>query len=96
MSTKAWRDANPEYHKRYQIEYCKNNPEKIRAKQKRYDAANREKRAAFHKAYCKANPEKMRALYAKGFWRRTLGPDAPPELIDAYALWTMVRRELRK
>ena len=96
MSTKAWREAHPEYDKRYQKEYRKNNPEKIRAIQKKYRAANREKNAAYFRAYCKANPEKMRMLYAKGSWRKTLGPDAPPELIDAYVMWTMVRSELRK
>ena len=96
MSTKAWRDAHPEYNKRYQKEYRKNNPEKIRAIKKKYNAANREKNAAYHKAYCKANPEKMRMFYAKGSWRYCLGPSAPPELIDALAMWSMVRRELNK
>ena len=96
MSTKAWREAHPEYHKRYQKEYRKNNPEKIRAIKKKYNAANREKNAAYHKSYCKANPEKMRMFYAKGSWRYCLGPSAPPELIAALAMWTMVRHEIRK
>ena len=68
------------------------NREKMLAAAKAYREANREKIAASLKAYREAHPEKI----AAAMWRHRLGPDTPPELIEARALWSMVRRELRK
>jgi hypothetical protein len=91
-SSHAWYEANCEKMRAYSKAYRKANLEKVLANLNAWRAANPEKTAANHKAYFEANCEKITARQ----WRRALGPDAPPELIAARAMWTLVRRELRK
>ena len=92
MSTKAWYEANREKTAARNKAWYEANPEKVLAIKKAYREANPEKVLAASNAYREANPEKAAARQ----WRYDLGPDAPPELIEARTMWTLVRRELRK
>ena len=87
-----YHEANRERILTYQKELRKANPESILASQKAWYRANPEKAAAWAKTWREVNPEKA----AASRWRYRLGPDASPELIEARALWSMVRREIRK
>jgi DnaJ-domain-containing protein 1 len=56
-------------------QWVKDNPDKVRAKKRRYNAKNKERRAAYKKEWQKNNPDKVRAttrrvqLNAHAKWR---------------------------
>ena len=89
---KMYHAANRERILTYQKELRKANPERVLAIRKAWGVANPGKAAAWAKTWREVNPEKAVASR----WRYRLGPDASPELIEARALWSMVRREIRK
>ena len=91
-AAKVYYKANRERITTYQKERVKANPERVSALHKAWRRANPEKVVAWAKTWRKTNPEKA----AETKWRYRLGPSAPPELIDALAMWSMVRRELNK